>query len=122
MSVTTTETQRAIIVKGNLHIQAHTKRITVVFVGRAMVDTHQNQLAKCPNSTSSLEVCWVHAGGPTRSWIPSARPDASSLSTKEKRTLAASAKQGRNTEDPRSKWLWKLLECPPNPLLGVHEP
>lgn len=45
MSVKATETQRAIIVKGNLHIQAPTKRTTVVFVGRTMVDAHQNQLA-----------------------------------------------------------------------------
>ena len=61
----------------------------------------------------------MHTGGPTWSWSSSARPDACFRSTKEKRTLAASAKQGRNREDPRNKRFRQLLGTSPQiPLSG----
>ena len=55
----------------------------------------------------------MHTGGLTQSWRLSAGLDACFRSTKEKRTLAASAKQGRNRADPQNKWFWQLLGMSP---------
>ena len=88
-------------------------------------DTPQNQLAQCPKSASCSEekLAWVHTGGLTRSWSSSACPDACLRSTKEKRTLAASAQQGRNRGDPpKQMFLAAARSVPPNPLLRASEP
>ena len=83
-------------------------------------DTRQNQLVKCPNSTScsNEKFARVHTDGLTRSWSSSARPDACFHSTKEKRQLAASAEQGGNREDPQNKWFWQLLGTSPRTSLS----
>ena len=86
-----------------------------------VVDTHQQQLAKCPKSTwcSEEQVAWVHTGGLTWSWNSSARPDACFCSTKEKCTLTVTAKQWRNREDPRKRWFRQLPGTSPQaPLSG----
>ena len=65
------------------------------------------------------EVCRVHTTGLTWSWSSSARSEASFRSTKEKRTLAASAEQGGNREELRNKWFGQLLVMsPPNRSQG----
>ena len=86
----------------------------------SVADRHQNQLAKCPNSTSCSKekFAQLHTGGLTWSWSSLACPDASFHSTKEKRKLAASAEQGRNREDPWNKWYQQLLGTSPQILLS----
>ena len=85
-------------------------------------DTHQNQLAKCPNSTSCskgklaretpVDLLGLGARQLVRMHI--------SVPLRNKRKLAASAQQGRNREDPPNKWFWQLLGMSPqNPLLGT---
>ena len=86
-----------------------------------VVDTHQQQLAKCPKSTwcSEEQAAWVHTGGLTWSWNSSAGPDACFRSTKEKCTLTVTAKQWRNREDPQKRWFWQLPGTSPQaPLSG----
>ena len=61
----------------------------------------------------------MHTGGLTGSWNSSARSEASFHSTTGKRTLVASAEQGRNREEPRNKWFGQLLGTSPQiPLSG----
>ena len=50
-------------------------------------------------------------------------PNVSFYSTKDKRTLAVSAEQGRNREDPQSKSFWQLLGISPECLTWLihHE-
>ena len=55
----------------------------------------------------------MHIQGLTQSWSSSACPDSCFHSTKEKHTLAATAQQGRNRDDPRNKWFWQLLGMSP---------
>lgn len=84
------------------------------------VRQRQNQLAKMPNNTSCSKERFprVHIQGLTQSWSSSACPDSCFHSTKEKHTLAATARQGRNRDDPQNKWLWQLLGMSPkSPLL-----
>ena len=65
------------------------------------------------------QVCPGNTGGLTRSWSSSACPGACFRSTKEKRTLTASAEQGRNRENPPNTWFRQLLGASPqSPLSG----
>ena len=82
------------------------------------VRTNQQKMPK-QHFTLKREGSWVRTGGFTESWSPSACPEASFHFTKEKHRLAASASQGRNTEDPQNKWLSTAARnVPPNLLPG----
>ena len=81
-----------------------------------MADRHQNQLTKCLNSAScskeELAGCTprdlLGLGAPHLVQIHVSTPPRGSM-------LAASAKQGRNREDPQNKWFQQLLGCLPKP-------
>ena len=93
----------------NAQIALHTHKWS------SMADRHQNQLAKCPRSTSCSKEKFarVHTGGLTLSWSSSAHPDACFHSTEEKLKLTTGAEQGRNREDPQNKWFRQLLGTSP---------
>ena len=50
----------------------------------------------------------MHIQGLTQSWSSSACSDSCFHSTKERHTLAATARQGRNRDDPQNKWFGQL--------------
>ena len=76
-------------------------------------DTHQDQLAKSPDSTLSSRVfSQEHTGGLS----PGARRlfrVPVSVPPRKGVTLAASAEPGRNREDPWNKWFRQLLGTSP---------
>ena len=107
----TWDTRQNQMTKYQIAVSAH-KRFS-------MVDTHQQQLAKCPKSAwcSEDQVAWVHTGGLTWSRNSSARPDACFRST-GKVYITISAKQWRNREDPRKRWFRQLPGTSPQAHLS----
>ncbi|XP_067559098.1 methionine-R-sulfoxide reductase B2, mitochondrial isoform X2 [Pseudorca crassidens] len=85
-----------------------------VLTNSPQCQTRQNQLAKYADSTSCSKEKFgrLHTRGLTRSWSSSVCP-ACFRSTKENRTLTASAEQGRNREDPPNTWFRQLLGASP---------
>ena len=84
-------------------------------------DTHQNQLAKCPNITSCSKEksARVHTGGLTRSWSSSAHPDACFHSTKEKRYVGSQRRAGeKQGGSPKQMVSAAARSVPQIPLSG----